>query len=103
MPFSGRSLGEAGFGRIGRNDYCAVEEIKAPFVCRAGWADKAAALLRGLNPCEELPCKSAPGDVNAKCRMGRFFAVRHGNLMLVPEAEPSAMQLLLDFLKETVG
>lgn len=52
------------------------------------------------DPSEYHICDQIPDTANAAYRKFEIQKGNHGNLLLVPEAEPSALQLILDFLAE---
>ncbi|MBN2085874.1 MAG: hypothetical protein JW748_11690 [Anaerolineales bacterium] len=55
------------------------------------------------DPSEISICKTVPESANAKYRMVEIANGHHGNLLLVPESEPSTLQVILDFLMEVLG
>jgi hypothetical protein len=87
------SLSPGGFLEVPYN-----EAVKA-----LGGEEKPKAAWCLADPQEIAMCKMVADSANEKYRMIEIVNGGHGNLLLVPEAEPSSMQLILDFLVETVG
>jgi hypothetical protein len=55
------------------------------------------------DPSEIGACRQVPESSNAEYRIIEIKNGGHGNFLMVPEAEPSTMQMILDFLKEVLG